>query len=89
MSDIKERARLQKLEYLLKQLDKIHVRDAAEILNVSEMTIRRDISNSRDTFVLLGGYIIKISQKVIIIFCLSNKIKISLRRCILERLLLL
>ncbi|OZN24575.1 hypothetical protein CFY87_07595 [Actinobacillus seminis] len=63
MSDIKERARLQKLEYLLKQLDKIHVRDAAEILNVSEMTIRRDISNSRDTFVLLGGYIIKISQK--------------------------
>ncbi|UWZ93684.1 DNA-binding transcriptional repressor DeoR [[Pasteurella] aerogenes] len=63
MSDIKERTRLQKLEYLLKQVDKIHVRNAAEILNVSEMTIRRDISNSQGIFALLGGYIIKISQK--------------------------
>lgn len=40
-------------------MEKLHLRDASEILNVSEMTIRRDISNSDGSIVLLGGYLVK------------------------------
>ncbi|WP_040976058.1 DNA-binding transcriptional repressor DeoR [Necropsobacter massiliensis] len=50
--------RVQKLAFLLKQMDKIHLRDAAEILNVSEMTIRRDLTHNTGPVVLLGGYIV-------------------------------
>ncbi|PJG85995.1 DNA-binding transcriptional repressor DeoR [Conservatibacter flavescens] len=62
--DNKVSARIQKLEFLLKQMDKIHLRDAAEILNVSEMTIRRDLNQQNSALVLLGGYIVKDSQHV-------------------------
>ncbi|MDY4280308.1 MAG: DNA-binding transcriptional repressor DeoR [[Pasteurella] mairii] len=51
--------RIKKLEFLLKQMGKIHLRDAAEILNVSEMTIRRDLSVYTGSISLLGGYIVK------------------------------
>jgi len=52
-------SRIQKLEFLLKQMDKIHLRDAAEMLNVSEMTIRRDLVSCASSVILLGGYIVK------------------------------
>ncbi|TNH07250.1 DNA-binding transcriptional repressor DeoR [Testudinibacter sp. TR-2022] len=61
--DTKVNARIQQLEFLLKQMDKIHLRDAAGILNVSEMTIRRDLSTEHGTLVLLGGYIVKDPQR--------------------------
>ena len=60
--DTKTNSRIQKLEFLLKQMDKIHLRDAAEILNVSEMTIRRDLGTEPGSLVLLGGYIVKDPQ---------------------------
>ena len=49
----KQHSRVQKLEFLLKQMDKIHLRDAAEMLDVSEMTLRRDLSNDGSNVVLL------------------------------------
>lgn len=52
-----------KIRLLLKQMDKIHLRDAATILNVSEMTIRRDLASDTGSVVLLGGYIVKNPQK--------------------------
>ncbi|MDU8924421.1 DNA-binding transcriptional repressor DeoR [Pasteurellaceae bacterium LIM206] len=54
--------RIQRLEFLLKQMDKLHLRDAAEILNVSEMTIRRDLNSAASSLVLLGGYIVRDPQ---------------------------
>lgn len=53
-------SRIEKLAFLLSQMDKIHLRNAAEILNVSEMTIRRDLNaDTSHSLVLLGGYIVK------------------------------
>ncbi|WGE31740.1 DNA-binding transcriptional repressor DeoR [Actinobacillus genomosp. 2] len=61
--DNKIQSRIQRLEFLLKKMDKVHLRDAADILNVSEMTIRRDINASAGSIVLLGGYIVRDPQK--------------------------
>ncbi|NBI12791.1 DNA-binding transcriptional repressor DeoR [[Haemophilus] felis] len=55
--------RLEKLAFLLTQMDRIHLRDAAKMLNVSEMTIRRDLSTHTGSIMLLGGYIVSDSQK--------------------------
>ena len=43
----------------LKRSDKLHLKDAAALLGVSEMTIRRDLNNHSAPVVLLGGYIEK------------------------------
>ncbi len=42
----------------LKRSDKLHLKDAAALLGVSEMTIRRDLNNHSAPVVLLGGYIV-------------------------------
>lgn len=51
--------RIQHLEFLLERMDKIHLREAAKLLHVSEMTIRRDLSNDTSSVQLLGGYIVR------------------------------
>lgn len=55
--------RLEKLAFLLTQMDKIHLREAAQILKVSEMTIRRDLAAHTGSMMLLGGYIVLDPQK--------------------------
>lgn len=50
--------RINKLAQALKRTDKIHLKEAAHLLGVSEMTIRRDLSNGPGIVVLLGGYIV-------------------------------
>lgn len=60
--DKKTQLRVQKLESLLAQTDKIHLRNAAELLNVSEMTIRRDVSAENSNISLIGGYLLKNTQ---------------------------
>src|SRR5258708_22091993 len=40
----------------------MHLRDAAQLLGVSEMTVRRDIANHADQFAYLGGHIISAAQ---------------------------
>ncbi|AKJ43516.1 DNA-binding transcriptional repressor DeoR [Pragia fontium] len=50
--------RLQKLIQTLKEGDKIHLRDAAQSLGVSEMTIRRDLNDNPYSLIVLGGYIV-------------------------------
>lgn len=36
----------------------LHIKNAAEILGVSEMTVRRDVSANADQFAFLGGHIV-------------------------------
>lgn len=50
--------RLQRLVQALKKTDKIHLKQAALLLGVSEMTIRRDLSSEPSSIVLLGGYVV-------------------------------
>lgn len=50
--------RINKLIQALKRSDKIHLKDAAHLLRVSEMTIRRDLSAEPSTVILLGGYVV-------------------------------
>lgn len=50
--------RIDQLLAALKRSDKLHLKEAATLLGVSEMTIRRDLSTNSAPVVLLGGYIV-------------------------------
>ncbi|MDX5626490.1 MULTISPECIES: DNA-binding transcriptional repressor DeoR [unclassified Brenneria] len=50
--------RINKLAQALKSTDKLHLKDAAQLLGVSEMTVRRDLSAEPAAVVLLGGYVV-------------------------------
>ncbi|NUF48943.1 DNA-binding transcriptional repressor DeoR [Gilliamella sp. ESL0250] len=50
--------RINDLIQILKKTDKIHLKEAAKLLAVSEMTIRRDLSNIPTSLTVLGGYIV-------------------------------
>lgn len=50
--------RISKLVQTLKRIDKLHLKEAAQLLGVSEMTIRRDLNEGPGAVVLLGGYIV-------------------------------
>lgn len=54
----KREDRIQRLLLALKKTDKIHLKEASLLLNVSEMTIRRDLSSDPAPVILLGGYIV-------------------------------
>ncbi|WP_061708490.1 DNA-binding transcriptional repressor DeoR [Pseudenterobacter timonensis] len=50
--------RIAQLIQALKRTDKLHLKEAATLLGVSEMTIRRDLNGESAPVVLLGGYIV-------------------------------
>jgi len=50
--------RLQKLEQALQQSGSLRLRDAAALLGVSEMTVRRDLSRRDGPLSYLGGHIV-------------------------------
>ncbi|MFC3395913.1 DNA-binding transcriptional repressor DeoR [Brenneria rubrifaciens] len=50
--------RIKKLALALKKADKLHLKDAAQLLGVSEMTVRRDLNVKSSAVVLLGGYVV-------------------------------
>lgn len=50
--------RIGQLLQALKRSDKLHLKEAATLLGVSEMTIRRDLQGQDAPVVLLGGYIV-------------------------------
>ncbi|SEK18538.1 DeoR family transcriptional regulator [Pacificibacter marinus] len=54
----KKEARLQQLQEAVQHNKSLHVRDAAELLDVSEMTVRRDLRENEKTFHFLGGHIV-------------------------------
>jgi len=50
--------RISALSDALSQHRVLHIRNAAQILGVSEMTVRRDVSANTDRFGFLGGHIV-------------------------------
>ncbi|ASJ74411.1 DeoR/GlpR family DNA-binding transcription regulator [Granulosicoccus antarcticus] len=54
----RKQKRLSQLLDLISEQSSMHIRDAAEVLDVSEMTIRRDIRDNPDKFGHLGGHIV-------------------------------
>ncbi|KFB99861.1 DeoR family deoxyribose operon repressor [Trabulsiella guamensis ATCC 49490] len=65
--ETKQKERIRRLVELLKKTDRIHLKDAARMLEVSVMTIRRDLSpdNNGDValpLTLLGGYIVMVNK---------------------------
>lgn len=54
----RKEARLQQLRDAVAKHKSLHVRDAAELLDVSEMTIRRDVYENAKMFQFLGGHIV-------------------------------
>ncbi|WP_090075065.1 DeoR/GlpR family DNA-binding transcription regulator [Cohaesibacter marisflavi] len=54
----RRKTRLDKLEKTLDEGRALHLRDAASMLGVSEMTVRRDIASSDERFSFLGGHIV-------------------------------
>uniref|UniRef100_UPI00112F0BCF DeoR family transcriptional regulator n=1 Tax=Salmonella enterica TaxID=28901 RepID=UPI00112F0BCF len=46
--ETKQKERIRRLMELLKKTDRIHLKDAARMLEVSVMTIRRDLSQDDD-----------------------------------------
>ncbi|WP_192456820.1 DNA-binding transcriptional repressor DeoR [Musicola keenii] len=57
--EMRRATRINKLAQALKKADKLHLKDAAQLLGVSEMTVRRDLNAQPDaSVVLLGGYVV-------------------------------
>ena len=56
--ETKREDRIQRLLLALKKTDKIHLKEASLLLDVSEMTIRRDLNAEPAPVMLLGGYIV-------------------------------
>ncbi|RLM27288.1 DNA-binding transcriptional repressor DeoR [Brenneria alni] len=50
--------RINRLAQALKKADKLHLKEAARLLGVSEMTVRRDLNAESAAVVLLGGYVV-------------------------------
>ena len=54
----RKRDRLRRLSGALTGRDALHLNDAAALLDVSPMTVRRDVATAPELFTYLGGYII-------------------------------
>ena len=55
----KRRRRIDKILASLEVNQSLHVRDVAQMLGVSEMTLRRDIASCNNKILYLGGYLVK------------------------------
>lgn len=55
----KRRRRIDKILALLEVNESLHIRDVAQMLEVSEMTLRRDIALGDKRILYLGGYLVK------------------------------
>src|SRR3569833_3188437 len=53
--------RLRQLQAAGEKAGTVHLSDAAKLLNVSEMTVRRDLASDGATLACLGGYVMDTS----------------------------
>lgn len=65
--------RIVRLAQALKRTDKLHLKEAAQLLGVSEMTIRRDLGESASSVVLLGGYIVRDPRQQVAHYFVSDQ----------------
>lgn len=63
----KQNERIRRLVELLKKADRIHLKDAARMLEVSAMTVRRDLTQEDEPLplALLGGYIVMVNKSAV------------------------
>ena len=69
--ETKQKERIRRLMELLKKTDRIHLKDAARMLEVSVMTIRRDLSQENDEplpLTLLGGYVVMVNKPLSMVY---------------------
>ncbi|OAN18127.1 hypothetical protein A3K86_04290 [Photobacterium jeanii] len=59
MAETKREIRIKQLAELLIGREKVHLKAAADSLNVSEMTIRRDFTEPNELVSLIGGYVVR------------------------------
>jgi DeoR family deoxyribose operon repressor len=52
----------------------LHLKDAARLLNVSEMTVRRDLASSDAALVCLGGYVVNAASPMAAKYTLEQEI---------------
>ena len=63
MMESKREQRIQRLLQEIHAAGRLHLHRAAELLGVSGMTVRRDLSQCPQQLLLLGGYIISATQR--------------------------
>ena len=67
--------RLQRLRRAVESSGALHLKDAAELLKVSEMTVRRDLAGPEgETLALLGGYVVNAASPTGLKYTLEQEI---------------
>ncbi|HEY3794932.1 MAG TPA: DeoR family transcriptional regulator, partial [Bradyrhizobium sp.] len=66
--------RMQRLRRAIAENGTLHLRDAAQLLNISEMTVRRDLASSDATLVCLGGYVVNAASPTAVKYTLEQEI---------------
>lgn len=66
--------RLHRLRRAVATNGSLRLRNAAELLNVSEMTVRRDLATADATLVCLGGYIVNAASPIAVKYTLEGEI---------------
>src|ERR1700754_3995331 len=66
--------RLQRLRRAIAENGAVHLKDAAQLLNVSEMTVRRDLAASDAALVCLGGHVVNAASPSAMKYTLEQEI---------------
>src|SRR6201989_603608 len=66
--------RLLRLRRAVTENGTLHLRDAAQLLNVSEMTVRRDLASSDAALACLGGHVVNAASPTAVKYTLEQEI---------------
>jgi DeoR family transcriptional regulator, deoxyribose operon repressor len=66
--------RLQRLRRAVAENGSLHLKNAAELLNVSEMTVRRDLAAPGTALACLGGYVVNATSPTAVKYTLEQEI---------------
>ena len=66
--------RLQRLRRAVETSGALHLKDAADLLKVSEMTVRRDLAGPEAALALLGGYVVNAASPTGIKYAFEQEI---------------
>ncbi|CCE05469.1 putative transcriptional repressor for nucleotide catabolism (DeoR family) [Bradyrhizobium sp. STM 3843] len=66
--------RLQRLRRAIAENGAIHLKDAAQLLNVSEMTVRRDLATADAALVCLGGHVVNATAPSAVKYTIEQEI---------------
>ena len=66
--------RMQRLRRAIAEKGTLHLKDAARLLNISEMTVRRDLAAPDAMLVCLGGYVVNAASPTAVKYTLEQEI---------------